>query len=285
MSANPATAPAANPSRLEIVKYGVNLGAEVRGIDLNDTVSEEDKVILRKALDDYGVLFLDQPDLKPQRFADFVQIFGQIVRLNPLIPIDDANAGASVIGAVPAQDRAAGLWHIDNSYTDTPPKFTSLYGVDVPDWGGDTLWSNAVLAFEQLDPLLAAYVESLTGIFGVQAGHRQVVKDADAAGKISQREDRLFPPVEAPLVKYYPELGKKALYANEALTVRIKDVNRTTSNAILSILFDTIKNPELQIRYRWKKGALVIWDNRQTHHRGTADVGSQPRRLLRFTID
>lgn len=271
-------------SRLEITRYGVNLGAEVRGIDLNDPVSTADRAALRKALDDHGVLFFDQPALTPQRYADFVRIFGDIVRLNPLIPIDEANAGATVIGGVPAQDRAAGLWHIDNAYTDTPPRYTSLYGIDVPEWGGDTLWANAVLAYQQLDPLFAAYVESLTGIFGVQAGYRQVVKDAAASSQISLREDKLFPSVEAPLVKFYPDLGKKALYANEALTVRIKDVNRTTSNAILSILFDIIKNPELQIRFRWKKGSLAIWDNRQTHHRGTADVGSQPRRLLRFTV-
>lgn len=272
-------------SRLDIVRYGVNLGAEVRGIDLNAPIAEEDKAALRRAIDEYGVLFFDAPDLLPQRYADFVQIFGKIVRLNPLIPIDEANAGASVIGGVPAQDRAAGVWHIDNSYTETPPKFTSLYGVDIPEWGGDTLWSNAALAYEYLDPALAAYIESLTGIYGVQSGNRQVVKDTAESAQIDKREDKLFPPVEAPLIKYYPELGKKAIYANEGLTVRIKGVNRTTSNAILSILFDLIKSPELQIRYRWKKGSLAIWDNRQTHHRGTADVGDQPRRLLRFTVD
>ena len=51
-----------------------------------------------------------------------------------------------------------------------------------------------------------------------------------------------------------------------------------------AILFDLIKSPELQTRFRWEQGAALIWDNRLVQHRGVGDFGGQTRLLHRAVV-
>jgi len=144
------------------------------------------------------------------------------------------------------------------------------------------MFSNTAWVYEHLDPLFAAYLESLT-----------VIQSADATGHITDRyldpEEATaarvrMPPFEMPLVRVHPVTGRKWIAVNESYVAYIKGVSRVVSQNILGILFDMIKSPEATVRYTWTRGALAIWDNRVVQHKGIKDYGSGRRILYRATM-
>jgi len=68
------------------------------------------------------------------------------------------------------------IWHADGGFRPDAPAFTALFAYQLPDSGGDTMFSNTAWVYEHLDPLFAAYLESLT-----------VIQSADATGHITDR--------------------------------------------------------------------------------------------------
>ncbi len=41
-------------------------------------------------------------------------------------------------------------WHTDSPFLPEPPAITMLYSVEIPPFGGDTIWANSALAYAQL---------------------------------------------------------------------------------------------------------------------------------------
>jgi taurine dioxygenase len=174
------------------------------------------------------------------------------------------------------------IWHADGGFRPDAPAFTALYAQQLPDFGGETIFSNAAWVYEHLDPLFAAYLESLT-----------VIQSADATGHITDRyldpkeaadARQRMPPFEMPLVRVHPVTGRKWIAVNESYTNYIKGVSRVMSQNILGILFDMIKSPEATARLTWSRGALAIWDNRVVQHKGIRDYGNARRILYRATM-
>ena len=56
------------------------------------------------------------------------------------------------------------------------------------------------------------------------------------------------------------------------------------SDALLDFLFEWIKQPELQLRYRWSEGDVALWDNRCAQHFALWDYWPNERKGHRVTI-
>jgi taurine dioxygenase len=82
-------------------------------------------------------------------------------------------------------------------------------------------------------------------------------------------------PAVHPVVRTHPETGRKALFVNEGYTTRLLGVDRNESDAVLGCLFNHIRTPEFQMRFAWKPGSLVAWDNRVTQHYAIADYNER----------
>lgn len=111
------------------------------------------------------------------------------------------------------------------------------------------------------------------GRFPKEGGEQRL---ADARAK--------HPPLEVPVIATHPETGRKVINVNEGHTSHIKNLSRVAANSILTLLFDLIKTPELQARFKWKPGSVAVWDNRQVQHYGVNDYDGQFRKLHRLTI-
>ena len=142
------------------------------------------------------------------------------------------------------------IWHADGGFRPDAPAFTALFANSARRPGGDTMFSNTAWVYEQLDPLFAAYLETLT-----------VIQSADATGHITDRyldaeeatQARMrMPPFEMPLIRVHPVTGRKWIAVNESYANYIKGVSRITSQNILGILFDMIKSPEATVRHEWR---------------------------------
>jgi taurine dioxygenase len=214
-----------------------------------------------------------------ENFTAFAGFLGEFFHYaGPHTPRAPENPDATMIDSNKDKNLRNHIWHADGGFRPDAPAFTALFAQQLPEFGGDTIFSNAAWVYEQLDPLFAAYLESLT-----------VIQSADATGHITDRyldaeeatKARIrMPPFEMPLVRVHPETGRKWIAVNESYAGYIKGVSRIVSQNILGILFDMIKSPEATVRYSWTKGALAVWDNRVVQHKGIKDYAGGGRRVL-----
>ena len=218
-----------------------------------------------------------------ENFTVFAGFLGEFFHYaGPHTPRAPENSDATMIDSVKDKNLRNHIWHSDGGFRPDAPAFTALFAKQLPEFGGDTIFSNTALVYEQLDPLFAAYLESLT-----------VIQSADATGHITDRyldaqeaaDARLrMPPFEMPLIRVHPVTGRKWVAVNESYAAYIKGVSRVMSQNILGILFDMIKSPETTARLTWTQGALAIWDNRVVQHKGIKDYGNGRRILYRATM-
>ena len=87
-----------------------------------------------------------------------------------------------------------------------------------------------------------------------------------------------------PLVKKHPVTGKPHLYVNPGFTNQIVGMNSTDSLRLLNYLYEHMNQPKYQIRFKWSKNTIAIWDNRCTMHFALADYFPEKRKMHRITI-
>jgi len=284
-SLTPSPAIGATSHGVDIAPWQPALGEVVSGFRYSGRPVPEDlQATFKRLLYTRGALVFEPGTVTAQNFTDFVRVFGEPAPYSgPHTPTAPDNPSATVVDSRNDERLRNHIWHIDGTFRKNAPKITALFGHTIPDRGGDTLFSNAVLAYDLLDPKFAAYLDTLIAI-----------DSADATGHLAERyldpeqqarERAKMPPYEHPVIRVHPETGKKQIVVNESYTAYIKGVSRTVSQSLLAILFDAIKAPEVQARYTWTPGALVVWDNRVVQHKGIKDYGSSHRLLYRATLN
>jgi len=87
-------------------------------------------------------------------------------------------------------------------------------------------------------------------------------------------------PVLQPLVRTNPENGRKALYFHPVKTENIVGMDAPSSQALLNELMAHAIRDEFIYRHKWRKGDMLIWDNRAALHRAHFDYDPDEYRLL-----
>lgn len=271
-----------SPGSLAVDRYAPALGATISGIDLNRDFGPGVEKQLRQALLDHGVLFFRDQQLTPERFLDIARVFGKPLRHNPYLPSVAEHSGVEIIESGGGKRILANeAWHADVTWQPDPPKATALYAVELPPLGGDTVWSSSAGAHAALDPLLAAYLETLTAVNFVDAnGHARVPGQDEYLHDLRVK----YPPIDVPVIHVHAETGQKTVFVTELHTTYIKGVSRTTSESLLRLLFGVLADPLLHARFTWRPGSLAVWDNRLVQHRAIHDYGLQRRVLYRATL-
>src|SRR5512134_2530129 len=195
------------------------LGAEVEGVDAARPLGGEVVAEIRQAFLDHLVIFLRNQNLTPQAQLAFAQRFGQPVEYPQLKGLPDCPLITPVVKLAHELVNFGGIWHSDTAYLERPPMASMLYAVEIPPYGGDTLFANQYLAYETLSEDLR---RRLTGVIGVYSSTK-----ADAS---RTREDRLREAGverkvlvgEHPVARTHPETGRKSLYVNVGHTTHFQ---------------------------------------------------------------
>lgn len=276
----PATLPVFDA--FEVRRLSGACGGEVTGLDVSAELSDETVSELRRALDFHGVLFFRGQVLPPERQAAFAARFGPLVKYPMVSGLDGVPEVVPVIKRAGERNNFGGLWHADTTYLEKPPLGAMLYAVEVPPFGGDTLFANAQLAFETLSPALQSFLEGLT-----------VVQNSAKADVTRTREDRVKedgavpkPPLvaEHPAVIRHPSNGRRTLYVNFGHTERFAELSVEESRPLLDYLFGHICRPEFTCRFTWSEGALAFWDNAAVQHNPINDYHGFDRVMHRVII-
>lgn len=185
------------------------------------------------------------------------------------------------------------IWHSDLSYMQFPSRASLLYSLDVPRDGGDTEWANMYMAYEALPQRLKDRVAGLRAVHQLEAAAnprlappekvlQQGIKGSMWDRKTKEAAERT-PDVSHPVVRTHPDTGRKALFVNRRFTLWIEGMPRDESEDLLLELFDYAERREHVYRHRWKKGDLLMWDNRCTIHLACGGVPDEQIRTMQRT--
>ncbi len=93
------------------------------------------------------------------------------------------------------------------------------------------------------------------------------------------------PDASHPMVRTHPITARKALFINPRFTVRIEGMDGEQGETLLLELFEHGERPEYLYRHHWRRGDLVLWDNRCTQHLACGGVpDAQIRTMQRTTV-
>jgi taurine dioxygenase len=265
------------------------IGAEV-DLDLSRPVDEGARQALNDALDRHLVLFFRGQDLDAAGLKRVTEIFAPLVRVPYITPsLEDPDIIAVLKEASEAKiANFGGDWHSDFSFLDEPPGGSVLYGLEIPPFGGDTIWASQVEAYERLSDELKAEIKGKRAIhIGAPYGTKSPPKFDDklsasigiARGDVDADRERLHP-----IVRTHPRSGRKALFVNPIYTVGIEGMEKDEARRLLARLYRHATRPDLTCRFRWSKGAVAIWDNRMTMHYALNDYDGRRRLLWRTTF-
>src|SRR4029434_6450033 len=167
--------------------------------------------------------------------------------------------------------RGAEGWHTDGAYDEEPFKATQLFALAVPSRGGDTFFASMYAAYEALPPRIKTRVEGRRGAC-TSGGRRK-------ATALLNEEDRDWTPVFHPIIRTHPETKRKALYFDPGKILRVEGLDASESDALIDELTGYMIQPDGQYRHKWRKGDIVIWDNRCSYHKAAGDYPLAEHRI------
>jgi len=274
---------AATRTNLEVAPLTKHIGAEIHGIDLRHSLGTEAIGAIRQAWLDHLVLVF-----RGQRFSqeDLIRATGYFGEIGPLsrppkyfpkgytklLPnimlISNIRENGDVIGALPDGEMN---FHHDMIHAELPHNGTLLYSVEIPSYGGDTLFASGYAAYDTLDVTIRNRLEGRKALNHYNYG---TTIRGDASNAIEAFNEAVHP-----VFRTHDETGRKAIYVDRLMSMKIVDMPQAESDELLNAVFDHSERPEFVYRHVWRVGDLLVWDNRCSAH-ARDDFPSDQRRLM-----
>lgn len=263
-------------------------GAEVAGVDAARPIGAEVVAELRRALAGHCVLFLRDQDLTPEQQKTFARHFGPLAQTPFIKPLEGHPEMMRIVREAEERKKQnfGGRWHSDMTFSPEPVLGTCLYARESPAVGGDTIWSNQMQAFEALSPALQRMLEGLKVMHSARRsyGPQGTYADDDLKSMRIQAGEEALKEQAHPCIRTHPENGRKILFVNWVYAIRFEGMTEEESAPLLDFLNRHSQRPEFQIRFRWRRGSLALWDNRSTQHIAVNDYSGYRRVMDRVTI-
>ncbi|MEM7018559.1 MAG: TauD/TfdA family dioxygenase [Pseudomonadota bacterium] len=270
-------------SSFDVLPLSPSIGAEINGLDLTQPLSEALLAELRSVWLERKVLLFREQYLSIEQQVSFTQQFGELDKYPFLRGIGDNPYVAPVLKQPDETVNFGGVWHSDTTYLETPALGATLSAVEVPPTGGDTIFVDMVAAYEALSSGLKTTLASLNA---VNTSNKSVVSKT-RVDRIADHGDDSAPEVFTsihPVIRRHPETRRQALYVNEAHTTHFENWTPLESKPLLDYLHQHQRRPEFQCRFCWSKGAIMLWDNRSTHHYPLNDYHGHRRLMHRVSL-
>jgi taurine dioxygenase len=272
------TLPPASDTQIRIRQVAGNIGAEILDVDASSTLSDATVDQIRQTLLRHKVIFLRGQDLSYDQLVQFGQRFGELTLGHPLY---GGPEGRPLLREMDSRGEGtrANHWHTDFSYMSDPPAFAFLHNVVCPPVGGDTIWANTAIAYDQLPEGLRTLADGLRAVHSNDSDFTDATYDGDVRTKFVSNPFSS----DHPVVRVHPETGERALMLGGFIRSLV-GYSPAAGRDLVRVLLEYATRPEYTVRWKWQVGDLVIWDNRSTLHYAIRDYGDQHRRGERVTV-
>lgn len=276
-------------------EVGPGIGAEVTGIDLTRPLTAEEVAAVHAGMDRHAVLvFRDQP-LSDEQHQAFSEALGPLERaIAVALRKPDEHRLPTSFADVSNLDRSDRpfarddrrrlfsignqLWHSDSSFKPVPAKYSILRAVSVPAKGGNTEFAHMGLAYDALDETTKAEIEDLI------CEHSQIYSRQQIGFfEFSDEEREIMRPVLQRLVRVHPSTGRKSLFLSSHAG-GIVGWPVPEARMLLRDLTEHATQRRFVYAHAWRNGDVVMWDNRQTMHRGRPYPADARRDVRRTTL-
>ena len=266
-----------------VKKVSGSIGAIIQGIQLDEKLDQNIFSDIYSAFLKYQVIFFRNQNFIPESLISFAKNIGRPISYPFVKGLDSFPEITPILKKETDVNNFGGIWHSDTTYQNEPPKGTMLYAIEVPEFGGDTEFSNQYLAYERLSNEMKIFLEkkkafNISGKSEVTKTRSDVLKHSSLNLKSNKLE------AIHPVVRTHPETKKKSLYINQAHTTHFVGMSEEDSMPVLKYLFKHQINSEFTCRFKWKKGSVAIWDNRCTLHNPINDYHGSRRLMHRITF-
>lgn len=252
------------------------IGAEIHGIDLSKPVDEPTGEALNVALANYLALVFPGQRLTPEQYLAATGVFGPPMRQH----YSQYNMlGFPNVGLIHHRDGQAPAegWHTDHTNREYPPAATILYGVEVPRAGGATSVANMRMAYDALPMDEQRRLDRMTTVNSL---------DTDRRDTREEDREKYGNPVIHPMVRTHPVHGSRAVFFHQGKTLRIEGMTPEDTQAYMTDLLERMIKPEIVYSHTWRKGDVLVIDDRATMHRAHGDYDrSQSRVLWRVIVE
>jgi taurine dioxygenase len=255
---------------IKITALHPSLGAEVAGVDLNHSIDAPTREALSHALADHLALVFREQTLTPAQYLVAASAFG--------LPMEQHYSQHNMpdfplIGLIWHRNgqQPAEQWHTDHTNRERPPAATILYGVEIPSAGGGTSVASMRAAYVALAESERRRLESLKTFNSL---------DRDRGDTRQDDLDKYGKPIEHPMVRTHPVHGSRAVYFHITKATHIDGMTPEASRAYMADLLDRMIRPEIVYHHVWRKGDVLVIDNRATMHRAHGDYDRRQSRIL-----
>ncbi|KGH19462.1 taurine dioxygenase [Comamonas thiooxydans] len=277
---------------MEVNPLTCSIGAELSNVHLGAAAEDEGLMTeIRQALLKHRVIFFRDQDITRAEHVAFARKFGELED-HPVVGSHPEHPGLVQIYKTPDNplDRNENSWHTDATWREQPPMGCVLRCVECPPVGGDTMWVNMVMAYENLPDDIKVKIEHLRARHSIEASFGAVMPIEKRLALKAQ-----YPDAEHPVVRIHPETGEKILFVNSSFTTHFTNYNTPAnvrfgldkspgSSQLLNYLTSQAMIPEYQVRFKWSKNSVAFWDNRSTQHYAVMDYQPCHRKMERTAI-
>jgi alpha-ketoglutarate-dependent 2,4-dichlorophenoxyacetate dioxygenase len=280
---------------ISITQIGPGFVGEVSGIDTTQPVMPEDVAAIEAGMDRYAVLVFRDQRLTDEQQLAFSRNFGTLEKAigSNVTKIEDRRLSLD-LADVSNLDKAHKplsrdhrqrlfnlgnmLWHSDSSFRAIPAKYSLLSARSVNPKGGDTEFADMRAAYDALDEETKREIED-------HVCEHSLMYSRGSLGFLDYTEDekQTFRPVRQRLVRTHPVTGAKSLFLSSHAGT-ILGLPTPEARILLRDLTEHATQPRFVYVHKWRLYDLVMWDNRQTMHRGRRYDETQPRDVRRTTV-
>lgn len=272
-------------SRIEVKLLSGAGGAEISGVDASRDLDDATVAEIRDALNEHCVVFFRDQELDAAQQKAFARRFGELF-IHPNYAGLGDDPHIVMVRREPGDTGYVGEdWHADTTMVAEPPMGAMLYAIEVPPYGGDTMFSNQYLAYDALSDGMKKMLAGLRAVHtDIMVAGPQANKNKGRSTKHHDGPDWRETRNTHPVVRTNRENGRKCLFVNKSYTLGFEGMSEAESKGLLDYLLEHGNRPEFTFRYRYEKGSMSFWDNRTAKHIALGDTGPFRRLMRRVQI-
>lgn len=193
------------------------------------------------------------------------------------------------------------VWHTDSTFRQHPPIGSVFHCRQAPPAGGETLFADTRGAYAALDDATKARLDGLEAVCSLAHHDKKINSYSPEYPVLTPAQRAANPPNRVPIVLTHPVTGEPALYGLNSSTCAVVPAGQPVADADLDLwdlegvedasvmvwrdLLPYVTGPDFTVKWSWKPGDIVVWDNRCTLHAATGFAHDRyPREMWRLTL-